>query len=149
MFNPATNEVVARVPETTAEEMEAAVAAAKAAFPAWSNTPVLNRVRIMLKFQELVRAHQTEVAELIVEEQGKTLVDAEGDVFRGLEAVEYCCAALPQLFGESSNNIATNMDIVTWQEPLGVCAGITPFNFPGTVPSTTHEPRPMSHEPRA
>jgi len=134
VFNPATNEVVARVPETTAEEMEAAVAAAKAAFPAWSNTPVLNRVRIMLKFQELVRAHQTEVAELIVEEQGKTLVDAEGDVFRGLEAVEYCCAALPQLFGESSNNIATNMDIVTWQEPLGVCAGITPFNFPAMIP---------------
>lgn len=132
--NPATQEVVSRLPETTAAEFNAAVAAAKAAFPAWRATPVPTRQRVMLKFQELIRANWDELAKSVTTEQGKTFQDAKGDVFRGLEVVEAMCGIAPMLMGETVENVASGIDCYSIRQPIGVCAGICPFNFPAMVP---------------
>lgn len=132
--NPATQEVLSRLPEVTPAEFNAAVAAAKAAFPKWRATPVSARARVMFKFQELIRAHTDELAWSVTQEQGKTLADAQGDVFRGLEVVEAACGIAPLLMGEYLEQVAKGIDSYSLRQPLGVCAGICPFNFPAMVP---------------
>ncbi|KAI8479461.1 Methylmalonate-semialdehyde dehydrogenase [acylating] mitochondrial [Branchiostoma belcheri] len=126
VHNPATNEVVTRVPKSTPEEMQAAVDAAKAAFPSWSETTILTRQQVMFKFQQLIKENMSELAKNITTEQGKTLVDAEGDVLRGLQVVEHCCSITSLQLGETMSGIAKDMDTSTFRLPLGVTAGITP-----------------------
>ena len=134
VVNPATQEVLARVPFATQDEINAAVAAAKEAFKTWKKTPIGARARIFLKLQQLIRENMGELAALLTAEQGKTLPDAEGDVFRGLEVVEHASAIGNLQLGELANNVAGGVDTYTLQQPLGVCAGITPFNFPAMIP---------------
>ncbi|KAK4799968.1 hypothetical protein SAY86_025333 [Trapa natans] len=134
VLNPATQEVVSQVPLTTTEEFKAAVAAAKDAFPSWRNTPVTTRQRVMLKLQELIRRDMDKLALNITTEQGKTLKDAQGDVFRGLEVVEHACGMGTLQMGEYVSNVANGIDTYSIREPLGVCAGICPFNFPAMIP---------------
>ncbi|MEO4045945.1 CoA-acylating methylmalonate-semialdehyde dehydrogenase [Pseudomonas sp. CAU 1711] len=134
IVNPATQQVLARVPFATAEEMNAAVAAAKNAFKTWRKTPIGARARIFLKYQQLIRDNMKELAAILTAEQGKTLADAEGDVFRGLEVVEHAANIGNLQMGELANNVASGVDTYTLQQPLGVCAGITPFNFPAMIP---------------
>ena len=134
VVNPATQEVLARVPFATPEELDAAVAAAKKAFVTWRHTPVGVRARIFLKYQQLIRENMASLAQTLTAEQGKTLADAQGDVFRGLEVVEHAAAIGNLQLGELSNNVATGVDTYTLLQPLGVCAGITPFNFPAMIP---------------
>ena len=132
--NPATQEVIARVPMATQSELDQAVAAAQKAFKTWRKVPIGERARIFLKYQELIRKHQREIAEILTAEQGKTLVDAEGDVFRGLEVVEHAANIGTLQMGEMARNVANGVDTYTLLQPLGVCAGITPFNFPAMIP---------------
>ena len=134
VVNPATQEVLARVPFATAEEIDAAVASAKEAFKTWKKTPIGTRARIFLKLQQLIRDNMKELAALLTAEQGKTLPDAEGDVFRGLEVVEHAANIGTLQLGELANNVANGVDTYTLLQPLGVCAGITPFNFPAMIP---------------
>jgi len=134
VVNPATQEVLARVPFATVAEVDAAVAAAKEAFKTWRNTPSGTRARIMLKFQGLIREHSKRIAQILTAEQGKTLPDAEGDIFRGLEVVEHACSIGSLQLGEYGENVAGSIDTYTLRQPLGVCAGITPFNFPAMIP---------------
>jgi len=134
VVNPATQEVLARVPFATPEEINAAVASAKEAFKTWKKTPIGARARIFLKLQQLIREHMGELAALLTAEQGKTLPDAEGDVFRGLEVVEHAAGIGNLQLGELANNVAGGVDTYTVLQPLGVCAGITPFNFPAMIP---------------
>src|SRR6202045_1176772 len=134
VVNPATQEVLAQVPFSTDEEINAAVAAAKEAYKTWKNTPLAARARIMLKLQALVRDHMTRIAQTLSAEQGKTLADAEGDVFRGLEVVEHACSVGSLQLGEFAENVAGGVDTYTLRQPIGVCAGITPFNFPAMIP---------------
>jgi malonate-semialdehyde dehydrogenase (acetylating)/methylmalonate-semialdehyde dehydrogenase len=134
VVNPATQEVLARVPFATADEIEAAIQSAQAAFPAWKKTPIGTRARIFLKYQQLIRENLPQLAAILTAEQGKTLADAEGDVFRGLEVVEHAAAIGNLQLGEIANNVANGVDTYTLMQPLGVCAGITPFNFPAMIP---------------
>lgn len=134
VINPATQEVLARVPFATPEEIDAAVASAKAAFKTWRFTPIGVRARIFLKYQQLIRENMKELAAILTAEQGKTLADAEGDVFRGLEVVEHAANIGNLQMGELANNVANGVDTYTIQQGLGVCAGITPFNFPAMIP---------------
>ena len=134
VINPATQEVLARVPLATAEEIDAAVASASQAFKTWRKTPIGTRARIFLKYQQLIRENMKELAAILTAEQGKTLADAEGDVFRGLEVVEHAAGIGNLQLGELANNVAGGVDTYTLPQPLGVCAGITPFNFPAMIP---------------
>ncbi|ATG92884.1 CoA-acylating methylmalonate-semialdehyde dehydrogenase [Paracidovorax citrulli] len=134
VVNPATQEVLARVPFATPEEIDAAVASGKEAFKTWKKTAIGARARIFLKYQQLIRENMAELAALLTAEQGKTLPDAEGDVFRGLEVVEHASAIGNLQLGELANNVAGGVDTYTLMQPLGVCAGITPFNFPAMIP---------------
>ena len=134
VFNPATGEVSARVPFANRLETEAAIATAEAAFPAWAATPVPARARLMFRFRELLEQHRDELAALITAEHGKVLSDAGGSLTRGIEVVEFACGIPHLMKGEFSNNIAGGIDIHELRQPLGVCAGITPFNFPAMVP---------------
>jgi malonate-semialdehyde dehydrogenase (acetylating)/methylmalonate-semialdehyde dehydrogenase len=134
VVNPATQVVLARVPFATPAEVEAAVDAARRAFVTWRKTPIGARARIFLKYQQLIREHMAELAATLTAEQGKTLPDAEGDVFRGLEVVEHAAAIGNLQLGELANNVAGGVDTYTLLQPLGVCAGITPFNFPAMIP---------------
>ena len=134
IVNPATQEIVARVPFATLEEVDRAVTAAKEAFRAWRNTSLVQRMRIMLKFQQLLRENTARLAEVITREHGKTLPDAEGEVLRGLEAVEHFCSIATLQLGELAENAATGIDVYTLKQPLGVGAGITAFNFPVMLP---------------
>ena len=134
VVNPATQQVLARVPFATAEEVDAAVAAAQRAYATWRLTPIGARMRIMLKLQALIREHSPRIAATLSAEQGKTLADAEGDIFRGLEVVEHACSIGSLQMGEFAENVAGGVDTYTLRQPLGVCAGITPFNFPAMIP---------------
>ena len=134
VVNPATQEVLARVPFATPEEIRAAVASAKRAINTWRKTPIGTRARIFLKYQQLIRENMKELAATLTAEQGKTLADAEGDVFRGLEVVEHAANIGSLQMGELANNVANGVDTYTLLQPLGVCAGITPFNFPAMIP---------------
>lgn len=134
VINPATQEVVAQVPFATAEELDYAVANAKEAFKTWRNVSQGHRVRVMLNLQKLVRDNIGELARLITLEHGKTLPDAEGEIGRGLEVIEHACSMTSLQLGEYAENAATGIDVYTLIQPLGVCAGITAFNFPIMLP---------------
>src|SRR5687768_15260981 len=134
VMNPATGKVVRRVPLCNAADIDAAVKAATSAFPAWRDTPPLRRARVMQKFLQLLQANQKELAGLVTEEHGKTLPDAMGSVQRGIEVVEFACGIPHLLKGEHSEDVGTGVDCHTVRQPVGVCAGITPFNFPVMVP---------------
>ncbi|KAL1789736.1 methylmalonate-semialdehyde dehydrogenase [acylating], mitochondrial [Sigmodon hispidus] len=134
IHNPATNEVISRVPQSTKAEMDAAVAACKRAFPAWADTSILSRQQVLLRYQQLIKENLKEVAKLITLEQGKTLADAEGDVFRGLQVVEHACSVTSLMLGETMPSITKDMDLYSYRLPLGICAGIAPFNFPAMIP---------------
>ncbi|KAH9712656.1 methylmalonate-semialdehyde dehydrogenase (acylating) [Citrus sinensis] len=134
VINPATQEVVSQVPLTTYEEFKDAVDAAKLAFPAWKNTPVATRQRIMFKLQELIRRDIDKLAMNITVERGTTLKAAQRDVLFGLEVVEQACAVATLQIGEFVPNALCGLDTYCFREPLGVCAGICPFNFPDMTP---------------
>ena len=134
VFNPATGEQRAEVLLASVEDVAAAVAAAKDAFTEWSQTSLSKRTKILFTFRELVNAHAEELAGLITDEHGKVLSDALGEVQRGLEVVEFACG-IPQLLkGDYSDQVSAGVDTFSFREPLGVVAGITPFNFPAMVP---------------
>jgi len=132
--NPATGKVIRRVPFANAEDVDYAVKAASAALPAWRNAPPLRRARVMQKFLALMQANQQELARLASEEHGKTLPDALGSVQRGIEVIEFACGIPHLLKGEYTENAGTGVDSHTLRQAVGVCAGITPFNFPVMVP---------------
>ncbi|MDN3446503.1 CoA-acylating methylmalonate-semialdehyde dehydrogenase [Psychrobacter sp. APC 3281] len=132
--NPATQEVIAKVPQSTPAEIEQAIKTASEAFQSWRVTPISKRARVFLKYQQLIREHMDELAALLTEEQGKTLADARGDVFRGLEVVEHASGIGNLQQGGYIENVASSVDMYTVQQPIGVCAGITPFNFPAMIP---------------
>jgi malonate-semialdehyde dehydrogenase (acetylating)/methylmalonate-semialdehyde dehydrogenase len=132
--NPATQEVVARVPEATEEEFKQAVDSASDAFKTWRYTSVTSRMRIIQKFLALLNQSQEELAHIITRENGKTLPDARGDVFRGIEVVEHTLSFGSLTMGESLGNLAKDLDSYSYRVPLGVCAGIPPFNFPAMIP---------------
>lgn len=134
VFNPATGQKSRRVALANAADVASAVASAQKAFPKWADTPPLRRSRIMFKFLELLNQHQNELAAIITAEHGKVFTDAQGEVVRGIEIVEFACG-IPQLLkGEYTDQVSTNIDNWTMRQPLGVVAGITPFNFPVMVP---------------
>jgi acyl-CoA reductase-like NAD-dependent aldehyde dehydrogenase len=124
VFNPATNELIGKVPETSDTEFDAIVGTAQAAYEDWRTVPVQQRQRVMLEFQRLIRENTNELAGLITLENGKTIADAKGDVFRGLEVVESACQVAPLLLGDSLAGIGSTIDCISFREPLGVCAGI-------------------------
>jgi malonate-semialdehyde dehydrogenase (acetylating)/methylmalonate-semialdehyde dehydrogenase len=132
--NPATGRVIRKVPLANAADIDAAVAAAKAAFPAWRDTPPLRRARIVARFRELLEANRDALAHIASEEHGKTVPDAVGSVTRGIEVVEFASGIPHLLKGEFSENAGTGVDCYSMRQPVGVCAGITPFNFPAMVP---------------
>ncbi len=134
VVNPATQEVLARVPFATADEIDLAISTAADAFKTWKKTPIGARARVMLKLQELIRRDMKKLAACLTAEQGKTLPDAEGDVFRGLEVVEHACSIGTLTLGEIAENVAGGIDTYFIRQPIGVCAGITPFNFPAMIP---------------
>ena len=134
VFNPTRGEVTARVPLASADEMSHAIEVASAAFPAWRDTPPLRRARVFFRFKELLDRHLDELATLISHEHGKVLSDAQGSVIRGMEVAEFACGAPYLLTGYFSENVGTDVDSHSIRQPLGVCAGITPFNFPAMVP---------------
>jgi malonate-semialdehyde dehydrogenase (acetylating)/methylmalonate-semialdehyde dehydrogenase len=134
VYNPATGAVIAHVALASAQEVDKAVASARAAFPAWSETSPLRRARIMFKFKELLERHHDQLAALITREHGKVFSDAKGEVVRGIEVVEFACG-IPHLLKTShTDNIGGGIDNWNLRQPLGVVAGITPFNFPVMVP---------------
>lgn len=133
-FNPATGEVTSSIPLASNEDVALAVASAKAAFPAWSETPALKRARILFNFKALLDEHQDELAELITREHGKVFSDAKGEVTRGIEIVEFACGIPHLLKGQYSDQIGGGIDNWSMRQALGVVAGITPFNFPMMVP---------------
>ena len=134
VLNPATQRLETRVPLCPPDELEAAVRAASDAFPAWRNTPVTQRQRILFSFHSLLRQHEDELVDSIVRENGKTVNDARGDLFRGLEVVEYATGVASQLQGETIEQLGRGVDTYSYRQPLGVCAGICPFNFPAMIP---------------
>ncbi|MHB1651613.1 MAG: CoA-acylating methylmalonate-semialdehyde dehydrogenase [Desulfitobacteriaceae bacterium] len=134
VYNPATGEVLVEVPFSGKEEVDAAVKAAAAAFPAWSATPVVERARIMFRFQNLLFQHQEELARLVTAENGKNLNEAMAEVLRGIEMVEFAAGMPTLMMGETLPNIARGIDSETIRLPLGVVGGIVPFNFPLMVP---------------
>ncbi|MGF1760862.1 CoA-acylating methylmalonate-semialdehyde dehydrogenase [Photobacterium sagamiensis] len=134
VFNPATGEQSAQVVLSSADEVREAIAVAHEAFPAWSKTTPLRRARIMFKFKALLEENMVRLAEMISSEHGKIYSDAVGEVTRGLEVVEFACGIPHLQKGEHSANVGTGVDSHSLMQPLGVCAGITPFNFPAMVP---------------
>jgi len=134
VLNPATQELILRVPCTTQAEMEAIVDNASVAQKSWREVPVQQRVRVLMKFHALVNEAKDEIAWAIVKENGKTKLDADGDVFRGVEVIEHAMAMPSHMMGEAMEQISRNMDTVTVKQPLGVIAGIAPFNFPAMIP---------------
>jgi malonate-semialdehyde dehydrogenase (acetylating)/methylmalonate-semialdehyde dehydrogenase len=134
VFNPATGEQTAEVKLASTKDIDATVQAAKTAFISWSKKPPLQRARVMFKFKELIEKNYEELTKIIVSEHGKVFDDAKGEVTRGLEVVEFACG-MPQLLkGEFTENVGTDVDSWSLRQPLGICAGITPFNFPAMVP---------------
>jgi malonate-semialdehyde dehydrogenase (acetylating)/methylmalonate-semialdehyde dehydrogenase len=134
VWNPATGELAAQVSFADAATVDAALTAAREAFPAWRDTPAIKRARIMFRFKELIERHREELAALITAEHGKVLSDADGSLQRGLEVVEFACGIPHLLKGSFSNDLGPGIDCHSLSEPLGVCVGITPFNFPAMVP---------------
>ena len=132
--NPATGEVAKQVPLASADEVRAAIASATAALPAWAATPAAKRAQVMFAFRDLIHKNMEELAVLVSSEHGKTIEDAKGSISRGLEVVEFACGIPQVLKGEYSEGVAAGVDSYGVRQPVGVCAGITPFNFPAMVP---------------
>lgn len=157
VLNPATQEVLARVPFATQDELDAAVAAASEAFKTWRKVPLQTRARVFLKYQQLIRENIKELAAILTAEHGKTLPDAEGGILRGVEVVEHASGIGNLQLGEYASTVAGGIDTHTILEPLGVCAGITPFNFPAMIPlwqfpmaiacGNTFVLKPSEHDP--
>ena len=134
IFDPAIGEITAKVPFADRGEVDKAVAAAAAAFPEWAAVTPLQRARVMFRFRELIQANMDDLAAILTAEHGKTIADAKGSITRGLEVVEFACG-IPQLLkGEFTDSVGTEIDSWSMRQPLGVCVGITPFNFPAMVP---------------
>ncbi|RKQ86269.1 malonate-semialdehyde dehydrogenase (acetylating)/methylmalonate-semialdehyde dehydrogenase [Solirubrobacter pauli] len=138
VYDPATGQVQRNVLLAEPQDVDTAVQAARAAFPAWADTSVVRRARVMFRFRELITAHTDELARIIAAEHGKTVEDAKGEVVRGMEVVEYACGIAELTKGEFSDQVSTGVDLHSFRQPLGVCAGITPFNFPIMVPMWMH-----------
>src|SRR4051812_31729852 len=134
VFNPSTGDVIAECPAGGAAEVNAAVEAAHAAFPAWRETPAVERARVFFRYRQLIEQNFDKLCATVSREHGKTLAEARGSIFRGLENIEYACGAPTLLFGDTLENLARSVDCETYLQPLGVCVGITPFNFPAMVP---------------
>ncbi|MBT4427796.1 MAG: aldehyde dehydrogenase family protein, partial [Rhodospirillaceae bacterium] len=134
VFNPAIGEKIAEVPLASVEEVNKAVASAHAAFADWSAAPPIRRARVMFKFKELIEANMDEFAAIVTREHGKVLSDAAGSITRGLEVLEFACGIPHLVKGEFSEAVGTGVDSYSMRQPLGVVAGITPFNFPAMVP---------------
>ena len=132
--NPSTGKVVRQVADASAADVERAIAAAQAAFPAWRDTPPAKRAQVMYRFKQLLEEHAERLVQLVSEEHGKTVEDAMGELKRGIENVEYACGVPELLKGEYSHNVGPGIDAWSNYQPLGVVAGITPFNFPAMVP---------------
>jgi len=134
VYNPSTGEVIAECPVGGAAEVDAAVQAAAAAFPAWRETPPVERARVFFRYRQLIEENFDRLCQTVSREHGKTLAEARGSVYRGLENVEYACGIPTLLMGDTLENLARGVDCETVHQPLGVCVGITPFNFPAMVP---------------
>ncbi|TWU25946.1 CoA-acylating methylmalonate-semialdehyde dehydrogenase [Bythopirellula polymerisocia] len=134
VYNPSTGQVIARVPFCTPDETAAVVSAAVEALPAWSETPAVERARVMFRFRDLVAQHFEELAALVTREHGKTLPESRAEVQRGMEMIEFACSVPTMLMGDTLPNIAASVDAETMRHPVGVCVGITPYNFPFMVP---------------
>ncbi len=132
--NPADNSVICQAPCATEAEMAAAIDSAKEAFKTWRNVPVPERARLMMRFQALLKEHHDELATILAKETGKTFADAKGDVWRGIEVVEQAANMPSMMMGETVENVARGIDGYSYIQPLGVCFGITPFNFPAMIP---------------
>jgi len=142
VFNPSIGRAISRVPLCDAAEADRAVQAAAAALPAWSDCPVVDRARIMFRFRELLVREKEGLARLVTREHGKTLTEARASVERGIEMVEFACGIPSLIMGQCVQNIAANVDCETIRHPVGVCVGITPFNFPVMVPPVDDPGRP-------
>ena len=159
VYDPASGAVIARVPRGGAAEVDAAVMAARRAFPAWRSMPLIARSHIFFAYRELIFRHREELARLITRDHGKTYPDAMGEVLRGLETIEFACGLPVHLAGINTPGVSTNVDSHTLRQPLGVAVGITPFNFPAMVPmwiypialacGNTFVWKPSSHTPGA
>ena len=134
VLNPATQDVLCEAPCATESEIENAISSAQAAFLTWRETPPPERSRIMMRYQELLKQNQDKIAEILSKENGKTFEDAKGDVWRGIEVVEQAANITPLLMGETVENVAKEIDSYSYLQSLGVCLGITPFNFPAMIP---------------
>lgn len=134
IYNPATGQLIRQMQGASADDVKLAVQSAKKAFPSWSNVPPSKRAQIMFTYRELLLKHLDELATLISEEHGKTLADAKGEVLRGVEVVEFCTAINNHLKSDFTANVSDGIDSYNLRQPMGVCAGITPFNFPAMVP---------------
>ncbi len=132
--NSSTGELMAEAPRCSLDEVNACVESAAAAFPAWRDTPVSQRVQVMFRYKALLDQHKDELATLLATEMGKTLAEAHGDVFKAIEVVELACAVPVTMQGRSTMNTSTGFDTVSYREPLGVFVGIAPFNFPAMIP---------------
>ncbi|MBF7072704.1 CoA-acylating methylmalonate-semialdehyde dehydrogenase [Glaciecola sp. MH2013] len=132
--NPADNSVIAHAPCATDAELASAISSAETAFSTWKKVPVPERARLMMRYQHLLKEHHDEIATILSEETGKTFADAKGDVWRGIEVVEQAANVCSMMMGETVENVATNIDTYSMIQPLGVCLGITPFNFPAMIP---------------
>jgi malonate-semialdehyde dehydrogenase (acetylating)/methylmalonate-semialdehyde dehydrogenase len=137
VFDPATGEVIAETPLSTAEDVARAVKKAEEAFPSWAATPVPERARVLFRFKALLEEHFEELRDLVTLENGKDAKDAGGEVRRGVEVVEFACGMPTLLMGETVRDVARGVDNTSWRYPLGVVAAITPFNFPCMVPLWT------------
>lgn len=134
VFNPSTGEIIAQVPMCGPSDVDKAVQSAQKAFPEWNDTPVVERARLMYRFKGVLDKHYEDIAKCVSKEHGKTLAEARASVLRGIEVVEFSIGIPSLMMGECLENIASNVDCETMRHPLGVCAGITPFNFPAMVP---------------
>ena len=134
VYNPSRGDVIAQVPMCTKEDVDAAVQAAASAFPKWRDTPAVERARVFFRYRQLIEDNFDRICETITREHGKTLAEARGSAYRGIENVEYACSIPTLLKGETLENLARGVDCETMLQPLGVCVGITPFNFPAMVP---------------
>ncbi|CAJ1369152.1 unnamed protein product [Effrenium voratum] len=134
VHNPATGELIARTPQCTPAELKKAADSCAEAFKSWRTTPVSARARVMHKLEAAIRDNTDDLAKTLTEEQGKTIADAKGDIFRGLEVVEMSCNIPSMIQGETLPNVAQGVDVHSYRVPLGVCAGIAPFNFPAMIP---------------
>jgi malonate-semialdehyde dehydrogenase (acetylating)/methylmalonate-semialdehyde dehydrogenase len=134
IYNPSTGQVIARVPLCGVAEVHQVVSSAAEAFPAWSDTPVVERARLMFRYRELLEANFHELSQLVTREHGKTLTEARAEVRRGIEVVEFACGIPALIMGSCTANIADDIDAETCRHPVGICVGITPYNFPAMVP---------------